>query len=168
MSLPGLSGKELMAWAERTSSGWHALLAAHPEALALACDIRETTTVGGLLQHIVAVELRYAQRLSELPETPYEAVPFESVGVIYATHEKAMDLLARLDDRDQAFWDEWVEYSTRRGGSLRSRRRTVFVHLLMHSIRHYAQLATLLRQHGISPNWQMDYLMMDHEARKSV
>jgi uncharacterized damage-inducible protein DinB len=28
----------------------------------------------------------------------------------------------------------------------------------MHSIRHYAQLATLVRQHGFQPTWPMDYL----------
>ena len=155
-----------MAWAERTSLGWQALLTEYPEALAQACDIRENTTVEGLVRHIVAVELRYAERLSDAAETPYEAIPFGPVEGIYATHEKAMELLNRLDDRDDAFWEEKIEFSTRRGGSIRSRRRTVFVHLLMHSIRHYAQLATLLRQHGIAPNWQMDYLAMGVEVAK--
>jgi uncharacterized damage-inducible protein DinB len=157
-----------MAWVERTSSGWRELLAAHPEALSLPCDVRETTSVAQLLQHIVAVELRYAERLAGLAETPYEAVPFGSVEAIFAIHHQAMELLKQLDDREQAFWQEWVEYATRRGGSIRSTRRTAFVHLLMHSIRHYAQLATLVRQHGIAPNWQMDYLMMGVEAAKPV
>jgi len=152
-----------MAWVERTSSGWRELLAGHPEALSLSCDIRETTSVAELLQHIVAVELRYAERLAGLPETPYEAVPFGSVGAVYDTHEKAMELLRELEDREQAYWEEWLEFTTRRAGSMRATRRTVFVHLLMHSIRHYAQLATLLRQHGIAPNWQMDYLLMGAE-----
>jgi hypothetical protein len=30
----------------------------------------------------------------------------------------------------------------------------------MHGIRHYAQLATLVRQHGVAPDWPMDYLFM--------
>jgi uncharacterized damage-inducible protein DinB len=168
MSLPSLTGKELVAWVERTSSGWRELMAAHPEALSLGCDIRETTTVAQLLQHIVAVELLYAERLSGLTETPYETVPLGSVEAIYATHEKAMELLNQLADRGQPYWEEWVEYATRRGGSIRSTRRTVFIHMLMHSIRHYAQLATLVRQHGIAPNWQMDYLLMGAEAAKTV
>ena len=86
MSLPALSGKEMVAWVERTSSGWRDLLAAHPEALDLPCDIRETQTVAQLLQHIVAVELRFAERLSGLAETPYEAIPTGPVADIYATH----------------------------------------------------------------------------------
>lgn len=45
-------------------------------------------------------------------------------------------------------------------GVLRASRKTILVHALMHSIRHYAQLATLVRQHGVKPDWQMDYLLM--------
>lgn len=157
-----------MAWVERTSSGWQQLMTAQPEALSLACDIRETTSVAQLLQHIVAVELRYAERLSGSAESPYESVPFDSVEAIYTTHHNAMQLLKQLDDREQPYWEEWVEYATRRGGSIRTTRRTVFIHLLMHSIRHYAQLATLLRQHGFAPGWQMDYLLMGVEAAKPV
>jgi uncharacterized damage-inducible protein DinB len=166
MSIPGVTGKELMAWVERTALGWQELIGAHPEALSFPCDIRETTSVAELLQHIVAVELRYAERLSGLAETPYEEIAFGSTEAIYTTHEKAMELVTQLDDREHAYWEEWVEFATRRGGSIRTTRRTVLVHLLMHSIRHYAQLATLLRQHGIAPNWQMDYLVMGVEAPK--
>ena len=155
-----------MAWVERTSSGWRELLAAHSEALAFPCDIRETQSVGELLQHIVAVELRYAERLSGLAETPYETVGFDSVETIYAAHDTAVALLQKLDVQEESFWEEWIEFSTRRGGMLRSTRRTIFVHLLMHSIRHYAQLATLLRQRGIAPDWAMDYLPMGTQAVK--
>ncbi len=160
MSLPALSGKEMVAWVERTSGGWRDLLAAHPEALDLPCDIRETQTVAQLLQHIVAVELRFAERLSGLAETPYEAIPTGPVADIYATHDKAMAYLEKLDTQSDAYWEEWLDFHTRSLGGMRAQRRTIFTHLLMHSIRHYAQLATLLRQHGIAPNWGMDYLLM--------
>jgi len=39
----------------------------------------------------------------------------------------------------------------------------VLFHALLHGIRHYAQLATLVRQHGIKPEWPMDYLFMGME-----
>jgi uncharacterized damage-inducible protein DinB len=160
VSLPGISGEELKAWVENMASGWRQLLAAHPEALAIPCDIRETTNVAGLLQHIVAVELRYAQRLSDEPETAYENIPSDSVASIYATHDRAMAMLDALKDRDEAFWNEWITMTTRKGGTIRSPRRIVYGHLLMHAVRHYAQLATLLRQHGLAPAWQMDFLTM--------
>jgi uncharacterized damage-inducible protein DinB len=42
---------------------------------------------------------------------------------------------------------------------LRATRRTILMHLLTHSIRHYAQLATLTRKQGVAPDWSMDYLL---------
>ncbi len=67
MSEPNLSAEELIAWLETTSSNWRQLLTTHPELLAMPCDIAGTKTLGELLQHIVAVELRYAERLADLP-----------------------------------------------------------------------------------------------------
>jgi len=160
MSIPGLTGEELYAWVERTSSGWRELLAAHPEALAIPCDIRATGTVAELLKHIVAVELLFAEWLSATPATPFETISSASVKVIYATHDKAMSLLLNLNRHDEAWWQEPVDFATRSRGLIRGPRRIFAIHMLMHSIRHYAQLATIVRQHGITPNWQMDYLGM--------
>jgi hypothetical protein len=110
--------------------------------------------------YIVAVELRYAERLHELPETPYESVPFDSAEAIFATHDRARELLQPLMDRDESFWETVLEFQTRSAGTLRATRRTVLVHLLTHSIRHYAQLATLSRKQGVAPDWGMDYILM--------
>jgi uncharacterized damage-inducible protein DinB len=52
-----------------------------------------------------------------------------------------------------------LEFKTRSAGTLRATRRTVLVHLLTHSIRHYAQLATLARKEGVAPDWGMDYIV---------
>ncbi len=155
-----LTGNELQAWVKETSLNWKKLIAAHPEILALPCDIRETQSVAQLLQHIVAVELRYTERLNDLPETSYDAIPFDSLDAIFATHDRAMALLKPLLERDPNFWEAPIEFATRSAGTLRASRRTILVHMLTHSIRHYAQLATLVRTHGITPDWQMDYLMM--------
>lgn len=155
-----ITGEELLNWVEHTSESWKRLLSEHPEALGFPCDIRETTSVAELLQHIVAAELRYAERLNELPQTPYEAIPFDSVETIYATHDRAMNLLRPLLDRDEAFWETIVDFQTRSAGTLRASRRTYLVHLLTHSIRHYAQLATLVRHQGLEHNLAADYLFM--------
>jgi uncharacterized damage-inducible protein DinB len=155
-----LTGEELQKWVEHTSDGWKKLLTAHPEALAFPCDIRETQSVAQLLQHIVAVELRYAERLNELPQTDYASIPYDSVEAIYATHDRAMELLRPLLNRDAGWWEEVLEFKTRSAGTLRASRRTVLVHMLTHSIRHYAQLATLVRQHGVKHDLVADYLFM--------
>jgi uncharacterized damage-inducible protein DinB len=156
-----ITGFELQKWAEQTSRGWKHLVTTHHEILSFPCDIRETKSVAELLQHIVAVELRYAERLNDLPQTLYESIPFDSARAIYATHDRAMGMLRPLLERDEQFWEAVIEFKTRSAGTLRASRRAVLIHLLMHSVRHYAQLASLVRKQGITPGWEMDYLFMD-------
>jgi uncharacterized damage-inducible protein DinB len=155
-----ITAEELQEWVENMSSRWRKLLSTHPEILSFPCDIRETSTVAQLLQHIVAVELRYAERLNELPQTEYGGIPYNSVDALYATHDRAMEMLRPLLNRDEAFWETVLEMKTRSAGILRASRRTVLVHLLTHSVRHYAQLATLVRNHGIPSGIDMDYILM--------
>jgi uncharacterized damage-inducible protein DinB len=160
---PALTTEELIAWLDKTSTNWRALIEAHPEILTLPCDVMDVSTVGGLLQHIVAVELRYAEQLSRLPPTEYASIPFDSAAAIYATHERAMKMLRELL-ASELDWNGKFNFVTRSRGSARSSRKSVLFHALLHSIRHYAQLATLVRQHGIKPGWPMDYIFMDMES----
>ncbi len=162
MAQPVLTAEEVLAWLEMTSNKWRALIEEHPEILNLPCDVMGVGTVGGLLQHIVAVELRYADQLSGLPPTEYAAIPFDSAEAIYATHERAVKMFRELLASDLD-WDGKFDFVTRSMGPMRASRKTILFHALMHAIRHYAQLATLVRQHGIKPGWQMDYLMMGVE-----
>ena len=162
MSEPALSADEMMAWLETTSMKWRELIEEHPAILAMPCDVMGVGTVGGLLQHIVAVEVRYAEQLSGLPPTEYAQIPFDSAEAIYATHERAMRLYRGLLASD-CDWDAKFDFMTRSMGPMRGPRKTILFHAMLHAIRHYAQLATLVRQHGIKPGWQMDYLMMGVE-----
>jgi uncharacterized damage-inducible protein DinB len=163
MSNLALTAEEALAWHEANSAAWKKLLTEHPEALSFTCDIAQTKTVGELLQHIVAVELRYAERLADLPASDYAAIPFDTVEVIYSTHDRATALFRQLLASDTFDWNERIEYMTRMMGPARSSRKTLFFHALLHTARHYAQLATLFRQHGVKPTWSMDYLLMDIE-----
>jgi uncharacterized damage-inducible protein DinB len=162
MTQPALTAEEVLAWLDKTSTNWRALIEEHPEILNLPCDVMGVSTVGGLLQHIVAVELRYADQLSGLPPTEYAAIPFDSAAAIYATHERAMRMLRELLAAG-GDWDAKFEFVTRSMGPMRSSRKSVLFHAMLHGIRHYAQLATLVRQHGIKPGWPMDYLFMGLE-----
>ena len=162
MTEPALTAGEVFAWLEKTSTSWRKLLEAHPEILVMPCDVMGVTTAGGLLQHIVAVELRYAERLAGLPATDYSAIPYDSAEAIYQVHERAVSLY-REQLESAVDWDEKIELVTRSMGILRASRKTVLFHAQLHSIRHYAQLATLVRQHGVKPDWPMDYLMMGAE-----
>jgi uncharacterized damage-inducible protein DinB len=162
MTEPALTAHDLIAWVEKTSTGWRSLLTHHPELLNIPCDIMGVQTVAQLLQHIVAVELRFAERLADLPATDYANIPYDSMETIYVTHDHAFALLHQLLSSD-IDWDASIEFSTRTMGPARSTRKTVLFHLLLHGIRHYAQLSTLVRQQGVKPDWPMDYLLMNLE-----
>lgn len=155
-----LSVDELFAWSERTHAGWRALLTAHPEALAIPCDVRESETVHDVVLHIVAAELRYAERLAGLEASTYESLPRGDVAALFATHERAAGLLREVLARTDVDWEEMLDFQTRSAGVLRASRRTILVHLFLHGVRHYAQLAMLVRQGGVTPTWGMDYLFM--------
>jgi uncharacterized damage-inducible protein DinB len=155
-----LSAEKLLAWNDVTAQRWHDFILANPAVFTLPSDIRNSSTVADTLQHIAAAELRYAQRLASLPESAYEDVPKDSVGMILATHHQAFSLIRQLLADPAYDWSSELAFKTLSAGDLRSSRETILLHLTFHSIRHYAQLATLVRQHGYKPTWPMDYLFM--------
>ena len=155
-----LTAEELLAWADRTATEWRALLTAHPEALAFPCEINDGETVADLIHHIVGAELGYATRLCSAPALAREDVPRGTAETLYATHDRAMAMLRDLLLQDDVDWEELIEFKTGTAGAFRATRRTVFVHLVMHSIRHHAQLATVVRQSGVRADFEMDYLFM--------
>ena len=162
MTQPILTAEEVLAWNEKTAQNWRQLLTNHSELLTKPCDVAGTKTVAELLQHIVAVQLRYAERLADLPISDYATIPFDSVESIYATHDRAVVIFHRLLSSD-IDWAESLEFPTRTIGQLRSNRKTILFHALLHGIRHYAQLASLVRQCAVQPDWPMDYLFMQIE-----
>ena len=160
MTEPALTAAEALKWNQATNATWRKLLTEYPEILSLPCDIMQVSTVAQLLQHIVAVEVRYAERILGLPETEYANVRYDSVEAIYATHDRAMELYRRALD-SATDWKEQSRFQTRSAGVLLTSRKTILFHALFHSIRHYAQLGTLVRQHGYKTGWYGDYLFMD-------
>ena len=157
-----LTAEEILAWNDKTAQGWRQLLTTHPELLTQPCDIAGTKTIAELLQHIAAAQLRYAERLAGLPISDYATIPFDFVDSIYATHDRAAAIFRQLFTSD-IDWSEPIDFTTRTMGTVRSNRKTILFHALLHGIRHYAQLASLVRQCGVKPDWQMDYLFMHAE-----
>jgi len=163
MSTPALTAEELIAWNDATSHQWRTFVTENPTVLAVQCDIYKAETVGQLLQHIVAAELRYAERLAELPVSDYAAIPYATSDDIYATHDRALSILRTLLADPTYDWNAQLEFNTLTQGRRRSSRRSILFHAMLHGIRHYAQLTTLVRQAGFSPKMALDYLLMDSQ-----
>ncbi len=155
---PSLGAEELLQWNDLTAQRWKALLAANPAALEFPCDVYGVGTVRGLLRHIVAVELRYSDRLSGEPVTPYEKVPEGSAEELFAQHDQTIARYRKLLADDSIDWEEKLEFTTISAGTRTATRKRILFHAFLHGIRHYAQLATLVRQRGIKPDWPMDFL----------
>ena len=124
-----------------------------PLSIALAKNVRE------FLLHIFAVELRYAERLQGVPVTAYETLPTGNIADLFGIGDKARamyrEYMARAGDKDLA---TVIEFPTRTAGMLRSSKRKIFLHAMLHGVRHWAQLATALREAGYPTNWAKDFL----------
>lgn len=153
-----ISVENLLTWNDATTQHWRAFFHANPLQLLLPCDIRNSKTIADTLQHIVAVELRYAQRLAGLPESSYEEIPKDSIDSLLTAHTLAFEMVRNLLANPSYDWSAEITFDTITLGRLRASRETILVHLTLHGIRHYAQLATLVRQQGFKTNWPMDYL----------
>lgn len=153
--------KDLIRWNDLSAQHWRDFALANPAILAIPCDIGRAQSVAQFLQHIVAAELRYAQRLAALPESDYAEIPYDTPDAIFSTHARALEIIRPLLADDSYDWAHEIEFQTISAGKIRASRKAILIHLLMHSVRHYAQLATLVRTHGFNPPWPGDYLFVD-------
>jgi uncharacterized damage-inducible protein DinB len=162
-TLAQLSFDDLLAWNERETQKWRDWFAAQPASvLDVPIRVAQTNNVREFLLHIFAVELRYAERLNDEMVTSYEELPTGSVDELFGIGARARaayrEYLARATDEDLT---SVQEFPTRSAGTLRASERKMFAHAMLHSVRHWAQLATALREAGHEPKWGKDFLLSD-------
>ena len=80
--------------------------------------------------------------------------------MLFSLHDTAVAKYRMLIGDESVDWVEKLEFTTISAGTRTATRRKILFHGLLHSIRHYAQLATLVRQHGIKPDWPMDLMFL--------
>ena len=159
-TMQALTFRELLDYTADESERWHRWLAAQPaEVLELPVGTGRTATVRGLVHHIVVVERRYTDRLRGEPVTSYEDVPSDPLDGVFdalaAARARLEEWLASATDADLA---RRLEFQTLTAGTLSASARKIVIHLLLHGVRHWAQLATALRQQGHATDWQHDIL----------
>ncbi len=158
----GISFQELMHYAEAETRRWQEFSRQHPNALDLDYDVAGARDIRGLVLHIFAVELRYAERLSGKAPTPYDRLPSGSLGEIFsigvAARQAIRQYLARAADADLG---TVLTFETRTAGTLASSKRKIVAHVLLHGTRHWAQIATALQQRGYPQDWLHDFIVTD-------
>ena len=158
-----LAFRELLDYTTTETERWHRWLAAQGEGvLDLPVGEGRTATVRGLVQHIFAVERRYADRLLGEPVTPYEAIDASSIDALFAAGREARRQLERyLDGATGDDLARRLEFQTISAGTLSASARKIVAHALLHGVRHWAQLATVLRQQGRATDWMHDLLLSE-------
>lgn len=108
------------------------------------------TTIGDLVKHIFSAEKRYVERLSERPLTDTASLPSNNVDALFEFgRQSRKDLKDMLATFPAAAWDAPKEFNIVKY-SLTATPKKIIFHVLMHEIRHWAQISTLLRLNGMT------------------
>jgi uncharacterized damage-inducible protein DinB len=163
----GIRFSELLAYNEEETHRWKEWFAQNPIALDLPLDIADAKNVRGLWLHISLVELHYAHIVLGLPAVNFQSVqkeiessPPDNGATLFAISQEAAAkykqylALATAEDLASVF-----EFNPRR--KLSASKRKLITQALTHSMRHWAQLSTFLRQEGFKQPWVHDFLMSE-------
>jgi uncharacterized damage-inducible protein DinB len=155
-----LTLRELLDYTGAETARWESWFAADPGALDLPYAEGRTATVRGAVHHIFVVERRHAERLLGRPVSGYDDVPARPDAALFAAGREARALFeaALAGGADPA---EVLEFDTLSAGRLRASRRKLAGHVLLHGVRHWAQLASHLRAAGRPAGWGHDLLLSD-------
>ena len=156
---------ELLRYTEEERAKWRRFLVQHPQALEAPIPQSDRfATVGQLIDHIFLVEQRHLQRLRGEPVaertglTGNNAPPLFDYGA--SIRRELEQFVAELDE-DQA--NEVRTLQVRQQDWLMTPRKLLF-HILIHEVRHWAQIALALRISGIAPPGDHD-LFFSHALR---
>lgn len=159
MRTPGITFKELLADNEANTVKWQAWFEAHPQALEVLCDVADSKTVEELVHHIFVVQLRHSQRLLGEPVHGYDNDPVAAPKMLFSLADEGRNNLLRfIEHTSESHAGEVIHFTLRSGRQVSVSRRKLVVHIMIHGIRHWAQISTLLRQSGYHPGWGSDFL----------
>jgi uncharacterized damage-inducible protein DinB len=147
-----ISFDELLRYTNGEREKWRTWFAAHPGAIDVAVQTGgRLPTVGKLIDHIFLVERRHLQRLTEVPLaqstglTGNNAPPLFDYG---SSVRRKLERFVAVLDSDLA--DEARPLEVRERQYLMTPRKLLF-HILIHEIRHWAQIALTVRLAGFEP-----------------
>jgi len=105
-------------------------------------------SVGDWVRHVFAAEIRYVERLSGQPLTDPASIPNDNVEALFEFGQRSRKELKRfLETFPAAEWDVPKDFKIL-NYFVKATPKKIVVHVLLHEIRHWAQIATLLRQNG--------------------
>jgi uncharacterized damage-inducible protein DinB len=141
-------------WFEENPKGWDVPFATAPMA-----------TVSAVVNHIFSVELRYTQRLRDEAVTNWQdLLAYTSLEDVFAFGDNARALLVDfLTNAPEQELDRVLTFRTVTAGEVTASKHKIASNIFLHGIRHWGQIASVLRQNGFSAQWPHDALLSSVE-----
>lgn len=153
----GISFEELLAYDEEQIERWHEFFAKRSHLLKL--EVSATDDIAGLLLHVFTATYRSAERLLGQPMTPNSEFKHGNVDELFAiaggAHRKLREYLATATPESIA---EVHTFPSHTLGEFKATPKKLLTHALVHGIRHWAQVARVLREHGQRADFSHDFL----------
>jgi uncharacterized damage-inducible protein DinB len=156
-----LSYRFLLEYTSIEQHRWHDWFEANPKAWAVGFAKPPLGNVGGVVNHIFAVELRYSQRLRDEPVSDWQdLVVHTSLEDVFALGDNARALLVDfLTSAPDAELDRVLTFQTLTAGTVTATKHKIASNIFLHGIRHWGQIATVLRQNEFAVQWPHDALL---------
>ncbi|MBI1748823.1 MAG: DinB family protein [Acidobacteria bacterium] len=145
--------KHLIEYTDWERNNFYELFREQPAALDLSSgphSDRRITTIRDLLRHIFFVEKYYVVRLTDQPIPDWTAIHLDTLESLFEFAKKNRH---ELKAWNEAFPDqekiEPLDFSAF-NFHIKALPQKAVLHLLFHEIRHWAQMATLLRWNGMA------------------
>ena len=143
---------ELLNWTSEERAKWLPWLKANPAALDVAIQPGgRFPTVGALVDHIVLIERRHTLRLQRVDLPTETGVAPGDMDSLFAyanrTREMLRSYLPGLTAEDALTPRDVVVA----GGTYPMSPRKLLFHMVLHEVRHWAQIASSLRAAGFAP-----------------
>lgn len=157
---------ELLAYTDEERAKWQGWFSTQGnDPLKIPLNNKTHPSVGALILHCFWAELFYAYFMRDEMMTPETEVvkqnkdlPADDAGIIFA-----FGGLARRQMRaftDAATPEDWDQVHELKADNIEicGTARKLIAHILIHEIRHWAQAATLVREHDLAPPGDHDLL----------
>lgn len=153
---------QFLKYSDAENARWREWFSANPSALDVPFAQGRLATIRGLVTHIFAVELRYAERLRGLDVTSYDDINVHALDEIFTLGDGARTLLREyisgMTEEDAAVV---LTFPTMTAGTLSATKWKITSNIFLHGIRHWAQVATALRAAGFPGQWGHDMLLSE-------
>jgi uncharacterized damage-inducible protein DinB len=153
----GISFEDLLRYEEEQLEHWRELFQKRPFLLNLEASARDT--LADLLFHMFSVEYRCAERLLSERMTPDAELSRSTVDELFSiatnAHAKLREFLAMSSTQSI---EELRTFPSPTLGEFSATPKKLLLHSLIHSTRHWAQVARILRENGQRADFSHDVL----------